>query len=122
MKAATGFILETTQGQPLLRAASVDEQIKHSIRAILLTRRGERVSEPTFGSELYRYLFRPLSQGLVLDLQNEVRESIARSESRVRVSEVDVVPQSEADGIELRIHYESRSGGKNGLVKVQFHA
>lgn len=122
MKTATGFILDTTQDQPVLRAASADEQIKHSIRAILLTRRGERLSEPQYGSELFRYLFRPLSQGLVLDLQNEVSESIARSEPRVRVSEVDVVPQAEAEGIDLRIHYESRNGGKNGMVKVRFHA
>ncbi len=122
MKSATGFILDTSQGLLVLRAASMDEQIKHSIRAILLTRRGERVSEPAFGSDLYRYLFRPLSQGLVLDLQNEVKEAIARSETRVRVSEVEVVPQPESDGIELRIQYGVRNGGKNGMVKVRFHA
>ncbi len=122
MKAAKGFVLDASQGSLVLRAASLEEQVKHSIRAILLTRRGERASEPQFGSELYRYLFRPLSQGLMLDLENEVRDSIARSESRIRVSDVEVTTQAEADGIDLRIQFEYLRGGKNGLVKVHFHA
>ena len=60
------------------------ELLSENIKRILTTRRGERVGEPDFGSNIMTYLFMP--QMLVEDLIAEIITSIERSEPRVIVN------------------------------------
>lgn len=119
MKVASGFALEATSHGLVLRGASLEEQVKESLRAALLTRRGERVLWPELGSELYRYVFRPLSESLLDEMKKEVRETIARSEPRVRVVNVEVQRnEGEPERIGLKVSFEYKNTQKNGQVRV----
>jgi phage baseplate assembly protein W len=51
------------------------EQTKSNIRNLLLTRRGERLGNPTFGSELLSVVFEPIND----DTQNQIEEKIRAS-------------------------------------------
>mgnify|MGYP003122956919 CR=1 FL=1 len=51
------------------------EQTKSNIRNLLLTRRGERLGNPTFGSDLLSVVFEPIND----DTQNQIEEKIRAS-------------------------------------------
>ena len=57
------------------RTQTLIEQTKSSIKNLLLTRRGERLGNPNFGSDLYLHLFEP--EGV--DLENKIEETIRAS-------------------------------------------
>lgn len=57
--------------------------IVENIKRILSTRKGERVGEPEFGSDVKRYLFMP--QIRIDDLMAEIKRSIEIQEPRVKV-------------------------------------
>lgn len=69
---------------------SQDEEthVVEQIRRILTTRRGERVGDLSYGSDLMRYIFLPeISSADVVD---EIKNSIERSDSRFTVEEVEI--------------------------------
>ncbi len=118
-----GYLLDTSGERVKLRAASLEEQVKESLRGVLLTRQGERTAHPELGSLLHRYLFRPLSQSLLSEMKEEVKRSISCSEDRVRVAAVEIRQRGDnAEQIELLVDFEIKQTRKAGQVKVELHA
>lgn len=52
------------------------EQIKSNIKSLLLTQKGERLMQPTFGSDLKRYLFEPITSNLDSLIEDSIMEAI----------------------------------------------
>ena len=73
-----------------LRPASLDEHLKYTLRAALLTTKGERVLSPSLGSSLKELLFRPLNSSLKTEIEAAIRGAIEANEPRVRMEEVDL--------------------------------
>lgn len=69
-----------------------DDNIRESIRIILLTRPGERLFEPGFGAGLDRYLFEPNTAGTRQVIKDRIQKSLAQWETRIAVASVDVEP------------------------------
>ncbi len=119
-----GYVLESDgRGGVILRAASVEEHIKASIRALLLTRLGERPAEPRLGSQLHAFLFRPLSQSVLIEMKEAVLHALAVSEPRIKVREVEVRSSLAEEGqTEVWVDFEIKQNCKPGQVKVALHA
>jgi len=70
------------------------EQTKSNIKNLLMTMKGERLGNPTFGSELMRILFEPN----VNDLQGQIEESIRSSMDEflpfVNIRDIIVTPST----------------------------
>lgn len=67
-----------------------EENVRESIRVILLTRQRERLMLPEFGGGLDRYLFEPNTPGTRQRLSDEIERALARWEARIRVEAVTV--------------------------------
>ena len=80
-----------------------EEAIANSIENILLTRVGERVMNPEFGSYLWRYLFDPVSQDNGYKIGLEAYRAVKRWERRVEVDRVDVEVNRKLNGYKLVI-------------------
>ena len=52
------------------------DQVKSNIRNLLLTQKGERLGNPTFGSNLRRVLFEPNTEDIEPAVESAVREAI----------------------------------------------
>ena len=70
--------------------------IAENIKRILTTRKGERLNEPEFGSNVQRYLFMP--QMAINDLIAEIITSRQNNEPRVTVSSCTLTSANQ-DGI-----------------------
>lgn len=68
------------------------ENIRESIRIILMTDPGERVMLADFGGGLRRFLFEPNTVATHRAIEEAITRSIARWEPRVTVSSVEVIP------------------------------
>lgn len=69
------------------------ELIGENIKRIILTRRGERINDLSFGSDVSKYIFMP--ELSIDDLMNEIKNSIVRCESRVTVKSVTLTSSKE---------------------------
>lgn len=61
------------------------ESIKQSIKNILTTRKGTRIFNAEFGSDIHKYLFEIMDNTTSFALMNEIVNSIQRWEPRVRI-------------------------------------
>ena len=66
------------------------QQVRHNIKNLLLTIKGERLGNPTFGSELMRVVFEPDDSDIAAKAEEAIRSAISEWMSFVQVDEVNV--------------------------------
>lgn len=87
--AIVGFGFPFRQGSSSFPAtATEDDLIKASIIQILTTGLGQRIMRPTFGCRIWNYIFENDDETLQVLVEREVRDAIAKWETRVRVDQV----------------------------------
>jgi phage baseplate assembly protein W len=79
------------------------EAIEDAIENILLTRKGERVMRPMFGSALEAFLFEPISSATAHKIGLEVLDALSRQEPRIEVQKVEVVADHVIGGYRITI-------------------
>jgi phage baseplate assembly protein W len=72
-----------------------EENVRESIRVILLTEQRERLRLPTFGGSLARYLFEPNTVTTRQLIRDRITKELAQWEPRVSVESVSV--EADAD-------------------------
>ena len=85
----TGPTGQTIKGKDIQVDYDLDA-IFNSLRNIFKTRPGERFLVPTFGSNLERYLFEPITEYTASKIGNEIVRAIETWESRVTLKVVNV--------------------------------
>jgi phage baseplate assembly protein W len=82
-----------------------DQAIKQSIKNIVLTSFGERLFQPTIGSEVGNALFEPNDIILEENLKFTIRSAIAFHEPRAQVLNVEVFTFSEENRVAINIYF-----------------
>lgn len=75
-----------------LKKSSELDLIKSNLRQLLLTRKGERVMLPNFGTSLKDYLMEPLDQVLFSSIRREISNSIYLYAKDVELQKIQVFP------------------------------
>ena len=70
------------------------QQTRSNIRNLLLTIRGERLGNPTFGSDLMRLLFEPQNDDFEAAIEESIRASMDEWLPFVKIRNIDVIPSS----------------------------
>ena len=98
---------------PLRRSATSDfeqtkntlDAAKHNIKNLLLTHIGERVGQPTFGSNLKAMIFEQMDEELPGRVEEEIRTSVETWLPYIEVHEVSVLTD---DGDENKLFVDVR--------------
>lgn len=86
-----------------------DDNVEQSLRILLLTRLGERVMRPAFGSEAPRLVFAPGSERYLRLLETSIREAVRDWEPRVELDEVRAeADTTDASRVTVSIAYRVR--------------
>jgi hypothetical protein len=109
------FPFNITNGE--IEWADYAKSIKQSVKIILLTRKGERIMLPEFGTNLRRYLFEPLDQTVREIIRTEIINSLYEWEDRIRDIEVKFA-NTESDG-NLCVEVSYRVTGLNVRDNMQ---
>ena len=80
-------------------------QTGSNIRNLLLTNRGERVGQPTFGGDLLLTLFEPMSDQLITSVEERISEAMVEWLPHVTVNKLNV-EQDESESNQLNIELE----------------
>ncbi len=91
------------------------EDIHQCVRIILLTPKGSVPHRPEFGSDLWRYLDRPIAEALPHVVRESV-DALRRWEPRIEV--IRVVPQNLAT-THLRLIVEWRLNGRGEMIATE---
>ena len=94
-----------------LARSSGDYRLLESIKSILLTRRGDRISRSGYGCTLPTFLFRDMDYSDKLVLIDDISKAISLNERRVLLKFVDITDDNNGS-VFVTIQYESRSTGK----------
>jgi phage baseplate assembly protein W len=79
--------------------------VRQSIKNLILTNYGERLFQPSIGSNVNRSLFEPNDDVLAEDLRYHIEKTLADFEPRARVQLIDVTPLPLEDKIAINIVY-----------------
>ena len=97
-----------------------EENVRESIRVILMTEPSERLMREEFGCGLRRFLFEPNTVTTRTLIREQVVDTIRRWEPRVTVEEVTVEPdEGDARLIGIQIHFRlvaTQAVGSLGLT------
>lgn len=89
---------------------TTQDQIKSNIINFLLTNRGERVLNPTFGASLEQYIFESITPTTTKNLENIVKTAISTEFPSVKLNNVTVIPMYDSNTITIKIDYSIYNG------------
>jgi uncharacterized protein len=81
--------------------AAYEEDVREAILIILSTDQGERLMRPDFGAGLRSFVFGPLSQITLQQVQTRVQEALVKWEPRISVEKVKVTIDPNNQGLLL---------------------
>ena len=78
-----------------IKTTSLEDDIKQSVKILLNTVRGERLKHSSYGSQLTRFVFEPISYGLVREIEEEVYETLQYWEKRIEDINIEIFHDKE---------------------------
>jgi len=80
--------------------------IKADLMHLLLTRKGQRLYNPDFGTNLLQYIFEPNDTTTLTDIKNEVINSVKKYLPKLNVKEITVTPNEDNEYVAtIRLDY-----------------
>ena len=81
-------------------------QAGSNLRNLLLTNKGERVGQPTFGADLLLVLFEPMSENLLDRLEDSINEAISEWLPYISINLLEVEPaEFEVNQLNIKIEF-----------------
>ena len=97
------------------------EQAKSNLRNLLLTKKGERIAQPDFGSGLQDLIFEPIDEEFEIKLQDTITESVEYWLPYITIEEIDVDMRDEfKDTNKVNVEIKFRVGETLELNSVTF--
>lgn len=79
--------------------------VRGSVMNILSWRPGERILNPAFGNGLNVFLYENINETTILNIDKSIR-MILKSEPRIKVINIDVIPHNDQNEVQINIQYE----------------
>ena len=89
-------VFENKRGSVVM--VSDEDDILQSLKIILSTRRGERLTNPYFGCAMHDYLFNPIDDITKYMIVDAIKSAILDYEPRIDLEEVNVDLSEQLDG------------------------
>jgi len=81
------------------------DKIKDNLKAIILTKAGERYMSPNFGSLGYLYLFKNFNSQKISAIKSSLIRAIEASDNRIIVSSLEMSPPNRQGVIEIHLRF-----------------
>ena len=119
---AIGITLPLTFGKNTFEQSFLTkDQVKSNIKNLLLTKRGERILQPEFGSGIQSLLFEPNVDDLEGRIEDTINESLEQWLPYVTAEEIDIESTDELrDNNKLNVSIKFRIGENVNLETLTF--
>ena len=97
------------------------DQIRSNLKNLLLTKRGERILQPDFGSGLHDLLFNPATDKFEEDLETTINDAVAKWLPYVIVEDINVdISKEMTDNNQAKVSLKFRQEGDQTLDTLTF--
>jgi phage baseplate assembly protein W len=114
-RVAIGVSIPFNTPQVFTQTYTTQDQIKSNIINYILTDRGERVFNPTFGSNIRASLFENITQDLLQTLEVTLNEDLSTYFPNVNFSNITITPEYDENAISIKIEYSLYNGPTNEI-------
>lgn len=99
-----------------------DIDIEQSLKLILSTRPGERITNPAFGCKLFDYIFEPLVDATIFLMKDTIRTAILYFEPRITLNDIVIETDRELEGIiDIKLEYTIRKINVRSNIVFPFY-
>lgn len=106
--------------QNIMSRQEDERLIKNDILQLLLTIPGERVMRPTYGVNIRNFVFENLVSSDLSILKSNIAEQLSTHEPRVNLSTIDLIPDPDRNGLQIKIVVTLKKDPKKQLSIEQF--
>ncbi len=97
------------------------DQVRSNLKNLLLTKKGERILQPEFGSGLHDLLFNPATEKFEEDLETTINDSVAKWLPYVIVEDINVdISKEQTDNNQAKVSLKFRQEGDQTLDTLTF--
>ena len=97
------------------------DQVRSNLKNLLLTKRGERILQPDFGSGLHDLLFNPATEKFEEDLETTINEAVAKWLPYVIVEDINIdISKEMTDNNQAKVSLKFRQQGDQTLDTLTF--
>ena len=120
---AVGITLPIQRGSDGYFAQSFKtfDQIRSNLKNLLLTKKGERILQPEFGSGLHDLLFNPATEKFEEDLENTINDAVAKWLPYVIVEDINIdISKEMTDNNQAKVSLKFKQEGDQTLDTLTF--
>jgi len=97
------------------------DQVRSNLKNLLLTKRGERLLQPDFGSGLHDLLFNPATEKFEEDLETTINEAVAKWLPYVIVEDINIdISKEMTDNNQAKVSLKFKQEGDQTLDTLTF--
>ena len=97
------------------------DQVRSNLKNLLLTKKGERIFQPTFGSGLHDLLFNPATEKFEEDLENTINDAVAQWLPYIIVEDINIdISKEMTDNNQAKVSLKFRQEGDQTLDTLTF--
>lgn len=101
---------------------SEEKDIEESLRILMSTFPGERITNLEYGCDLQRVLFAPMNASTQSDIQEIIKNAVLYFEPRVTLEEVEIDTRLDVEGVVMiTLHYVVRKTNIRSNVVFPFY-
>ena len=97
------------------------DQVRSNLKNLLLTKKGERIIHPEFGSGLHDLLFQPATEKFEEDLETTINEAVAKWLPYLIVEDINIdISKEQTDNNQAKVSLKFRQQGDQTLDTLTF--
>ena len=97
---------------------TTEEQAISNLKNLLLTRKGERLFQPEFGSSVYSLIFEQMGAGLGTELDEQMREDIGIWLPYIVIDKLTVTPDFDRNYVNISLNFKVTEQGANQQITI----
>jgi len=120
---AVGITLPIQRGEDgyFRQSFKTFDQVRSNLKNLLLTKRGERILQPDFGSGLHDLLFNPATEKFEEDLETTINDAVAKWLPYVIVEDINIdISKEMTDNNQAKVSLKFRQEGDQTLDTLTF--
>jgi phage baseplate assembly protein W len=116
--ALSGYASSTSGNGLFNQSYSTEEQALSNLKNLLLTVRGERLMQPTFGTNLQRLIFEQSVDDLGFEIDNELRESINYWLPYIVIEDLNITAVPDSYSIRITLTITVTQTGAQRVINI----
>ena len=97
------------------------DQVRSNLKNLLLTKKGERLLQPDFGSGLHDLLFNPATEKFEEDLETTINNAVAKWLPYVIVEDINIdISKEQSDNNQAKVSLKFKQEGDQTLDTLTF--